>query len=380
MDSPYFSGGDICGSSGGSAIAVSLGLSAFALGTQTGGSIVCPSSKLGIVGLKPSPWVLNMEGIIPISHHFDAVGPITRTVSDAALVFHILKDNKIHPSLETRFPHPWKIGVPLEGFWSVSNIPEPLYHDISRCRNKLVEALKAENVEVQYAELPNLRSLRNDGHRAFSIIGMHDLAVDMSSYLSGLERDGGLHTLSDIISWHRSHPSIALPSGPKAPNGHPLRNPSWRYSDQSMLEYSASIDVAGDRNASYRSALKDVVRIAWDENLEPYFNRNKLDFILVPSESFASEVAAMAGLPMLTIPLGFTSSVELGEGAGWPYYPYPGMPFGVSLISRKGQEDLLLLLGKKVERIVQEREGQDGRWKRIRTDVKRWLQDAEHIY
>lgn len=381
MDSPYFAGGDICGSSGGSAIAASLGLSAFALGTQTGWSIVCPSSKLGVVGLKPSPWVLNMEGIIPISHHLDAVGPITRTVADAALVFHVLRDNKVESSSRNQlFPHSFKIGVPLEGFWNLMNMSGPLYQEMSRCRNELVETLTADGVDVQYAELPNFRILLNEGSSAFSIVGMHDLAVDISSYLSGLERDGGLHTISDIISWHRSHSSIALPPGPEPPKGHPLRNPSWRYSDQSELEYSASIGVVGERNATYRLALEEMVRIAWNENLEPYFDKNGFDFILVPSENFAAEVAAMAGLPMLSIPLDFMSLIELEGDAEWPYNPYPGMPFGVSLIGRKGQEDLLLLLGAKVERITQKREGQDGQWRRVRADVKDWLQDAERGY
>jgi len=90
--SAYVADGDPAGSSSGSAISTSAGLCAAAIGTETAGSIVVPSSRASVVGLKPTVGLTSRSGVIPISHDHDTVGPIGRTVEDVALLLGILSN------------------------------------------------------------------------------------------------------------------------------------------------------------------------------------------------------------------------------------------------------------------------------------------------
>lgn len=290
---------DVCGSSGGSALSVALGLAAFALGTQTGVSIVCPAGRAGVVGFKPGRGgMMPMKGVIPISKTLDVVGPITRTVEDAETVWRVIK----HPNEEEdglrRKGGRVRVGVPRKVFWDrLDDMPH-----ITSTLSRLVDSLSLDpRFPIVDKEVPNIFTMTaNSTFDLISIITSHELQLGINHYLTSFTfpTPGSMRSLSDIIAYNLDHPDLELPPGPFPSHGHPPR-PDESYADQSFLLKSDSIEIVGSENSTYVDARSEIERIGWSEGLESYFD-DEVEVMLVPTEGVAGSLASLARVPMFT--------------------------------------------------------------------------------
>ncbi|KAL8279608.1 hypothetical protein RQP46_007921 [Phenoliferia psychrophenolica] len=348
--------GDVCGSSGGSALSIALGLAAFSLGTQTGVSIVCPAGRSGIVGLKPGRGGMSpMGGVIPISKHLDVVGPLTRTVADAEIVWRIIKhpagwsDPELPLASRGRAPRlpsqGIRIGVPKNVFWDRLDDMPPITESFS----SFLAILSLDSrFSVVYKEVANISAMTSDSTFAnVSTVTSHELKMGLNHYFNNwtITATSYIHTLSDIINFNLAHRSLELPAGPFAVLGHPPRDDE-SYSDQSFLLKSNSLEEAGWKNGTYRAAKDTLERVGWTEGLEEYFlGEDGVDIMLVPTEGISGGLASLSAVPQITLPLGFyPSNYTIEANATWPLYPYPNMPFGISLMAARGHEEHEFLL------------------------------------
>jgi aspartyl-tRNA(Asn)/glutamyl-tRNA(Gln) amidotransferase subunit A len=155
------------GSSGGSAIAVRTGMSIASIGTDTGGSIRIPAAACGIVGLKPSSNEISADGVIPLSRQLDHVGPLTRSVADAALLFHVLRDGS------TSVVTPRGIGD-LRFAVLDEYLNERIGEEVHAGLLSAIEQLRAAGAHVHSASIPHARDIAS--------IYLHLVLADAAAY------------------------------------------------------------------------------------------------------------------------------------------------------------------------------------------------------
>jgi amidase len=213
---PYALDRNPCGSSSGSGVAVAASLCAAAVGTETDGSIMCPSSVNGIVGIKPTVGLVSRTGIIPISHTQDTAGPMARTVHDATLLLGALvgadpEDSATAASRErnlldyTPFLDPQglegaRIGVARNYFG---------FHDrVDALMNETLAALKSQGaVLIDPAEIPNLDRL---GEAEMTVL-LYEFKAGLNAYLSRRGVDAPARSLQEIIAFNEQHRQEEMP-------------------------------------------------------------------------------------------------------------------------------------------------------------------------
>ncbi|QRV95570.1 amidase [Ceratobasidium sp. AG-Ba] len=223
---PYYPNGDPCASSSGSAIASAIGLAAGALGTETDGSIICPSSYNNIVGIKPTVGLTSRAGVIPINSHQDTVGPMTRSVADGAAILNIIagrdgKDNytltapKQIPDymryLDAKAIKGKRFGVPRIVFRN-----DTLLGNHPSVGVAFEEALKTiqslGGVIVDPTDLPSAEEMIDNNNER--LVGQVDLKTRINAYLAGLNYiPTGTDTLSKIIVYNDKHKELEEPEG-----------------------------------------------------------------------------------------------------------------------------------------------------------------------
>lgn len=325
---PYSLERNPCGSSSGSGVAVAANLCSFAIGTETNGSISCPSSVNGIVGLKPTVGLVSRRGIIPISKTQDTAGPMTRTVRDAAIVMSVIsaadeKDTTVlkRPanlssdylrSLSPRGMEGKRIGVEKKFLKVHEKVDALLKVAITQ-----MQAEGATIVEVDFVE--RLSSIKDNEYKVLQ----YEFKDGLNNYLAGSRTE--VRSLKDVIAYNKAHAETVMP-----------------FFQQEILE--ASEERGALTEEGYLAALKTVVetsRAAIDGVLSEF----KLDAIcgpatgpswctdLVNGDSFSGygmgSGAAMAGYPSITIPLGAVH----------------GLPLGLLFLSSAYSEEALLSLG-----------------------------------
>ena len=311
------------------------------------------------------------DGVIPISLHVDAVGPIANDVQSARIVYETISGRK-----RTReCKRSWRVGLAEnEAFEPQGNYSGK--SSIRARRRQIVELLNAlPNVEVvplNFSE-PLIEELRNRGAEASETVVLHDQAVGMQKYLHRLKHSSGLRSIKDIVSWHRRYASIALPAGPFPPEGRKMKDAEYSYADQSFLEECASIQRVGYGNATYRRALKESRSLGVKRMLEPYLRENEFDVLLTLTQGSIAGLAAIASAPIATVPIGFNDEARIEEDAGWPFDPYPGMPFGMAVTALNGQEEKVLCFAELLGSVVKDDVGGHEMRKRLREDVKKAL-------
>jgi amidase len=213
---PYALDRNPCGSSSGSAAAVSANFCALAIGTETDGSIVCPSCVNGIVGIKPTVGLISRAGIIPIAHSQDTAGPMARTVADAAILLGALTGVDVDdPATEasdgkaltdyTKFLDPGglrgsRIGV-VRKFFGISDA-------VDRLMNQAIEEMKRQGaVIVDPADLGTMDQL---GDSELQVL-LYELKADLNSYLAALEPGAPVHTLREIIEFNERNREKEMP-------------------------------------------------------------------------------------------------------------------------------------------------------------------------
>jgi amidase len=327
--SPYVLDHNPCGSSSGSGTAAAASLAAGTLGTETDGSIVCPSSHNALVGIKPTLGLTSRSGVVPIAHSQDVTGPMCRTVADAATVLGAMTgvdprdpataDSRGHSHRDyRRFLDPdglrgARIGVWREGVFGASPeadaIAEAAIAELSRLGATVVDP----------TDIPDMDQV---GDPEFTVL-LCEFKDDIAAYLSEL-RDTDMRTLADLIAFNEANAEREL---------------RW-FGQEIFLLAEAT---GGTADPAYADALATSKRLA-QNGIDQTMDRHDLDAIfsltasppwttdLVNGDHFltgSSTPAAVAGYPNITVPAGFS----FGE-----------LPVGVNFIGRRWSEPTLLKL------------------------------------
>ena len=316
------------GSSSGSAVAVAANMCGAAVGTDTYGSIIAPASVNCVVGLKPSAGVVSSEGVVPISLRFDRVGPIARTVDDAAVLLSVMTERSAEwsGSLTAR-------GAGLAGIRIGVMPPTASAHpDAVRQSQDWFRLLSREGAVLVDVEPPeSWQGMFDD----VVIVLLHEFKAVINKYLAGLEGSTRVRSLAELIEFNVRNARAEMP-----------------YFGQEWFEQAEPCGPLS--TPRYRTALHRLLRAADDAGLSAVFSGNKVDVLAAPGAGPAELIdhiwgdrsentggwplmcsaACVAGYPSLTVPAGFVS----------------GLPVGISLVAPRLREDLLLRVGRMFER------------------------------
>ena len=264
---PYALDRNPCGSSSGSGVAVAANLCAVAVGTETDGSILCPSSVCGIVGIKPTVGLVSRTGIIPISHSQDTAGPMTRTVRDAAILLGVLAgidpqdavtaESKGHAQTITPRPGRGRIerGDDRRGPQSFG------FHDgVEEVMKEALEAMKEAGATLIDTEA--LRVVDESGS-AESTVFRYELKADMAAYLRGWGRSAG----EDAQGHHRIQQA-------QQREGDALLRPGRFIKAEAMGPLT---------DYEYLEALAKCRRLARTEGIDAVMDKHKLDALVAPT-------------------------------------------------------------------------------------------------
>src|SRR5580698_6482706 len=337
---PYALDRNPCGSSSGSGAAASANLAAGTIGTETDGSIVCPSSANGIVGIKPTVGLISRAGIIPISHSQDSAGPMCRTVTDAATLLGALTgvdadDQATAASAGksltdyTKFLDPnglkgARIGV-CRKFFGFSDLVDALMESA-------LDALRrAGAVLVDPADV-NLAP--NTGALEFTVL-FYELKADLNAYLARLGPGAPVKSLADVIAFNDAHKEQEMPY----------------FGQDTFLKAQAKGSLA---TQEYLDAVKDLLKAGRDEGIDKTMDANKLDALVAPTGGPAwvtdlingdngagqtSSAAAIARYPSISLPAGTVF----------------GLPVGISFFGRAWSEPTLIKLAYSFEQLTKVR-------------------------
>ncbi len=326
---PYALDRNPCGSSSGSGVAVSANLCPAALGTETDGSIVCPSSANGIVGIKPTVGLVSRRGIIPISHNQDTAGPMARTVADAAALLGALtgvdpQDPATLASrsksftdytkfLDARGLRGARVGV-VRHFFGFNEF-------VDRLMESAIAAMKDQGATiVDPAEIENAEDL---GKPEFEVL-LFDFKADMNAYLASLGSKAPVRSMKEIIEFNERHAREEMPY----------------FAQDIFLKAEAKGPLTG---TEYQQALEKCHTLAREKGIDATMDRYRLYALIAPTGPPAwttdlvngdhdaggsSTPAAVAGYPSITVPAGFVF----------------GLPVGISFFGRAWSEPTLIKL------------------------------------
>ncbi|KJA17813.1 hypothetical protein HYPSUDRAFT_1003003 [Hypholoma sublateritium FD-334 SS-4] len=324
----YFPNTDPCGSSSGSGVAASIGLVSVTLGSETDGSITCPTSHNNLAGIKPTVGLTSRAGVVPISEHQDTVGPLTRSVADAAIVLSIIagidpNDNftLAQPPIVPDFTKALnknafkgkRIGVPRRVFLNdtlTGNDPS-----IGIAFEQALLTIKSLGATiVDPADLPSADEIVASGNETF-VLDV-DFKIQLDAYYAALlENPSGVRSLADLIAFDNANPTLEEPTN---------------FTSQS--DFLAAERTTG-RNASFFQSLAFDKELGATRGIDAALKQNNLDALVLPAAGRTTVPAAIAGYPIVTVPLGFFPENQTTKSAGpLTIYPAPGAPFGLSFL------------------------------------------------
>ena len=302
-----------CGSSSGTGTAISANLAAIGIGTETDGSIICPSSICGLVGIKPTVGLWSRSGIIPVSSSQDTAGPMARSVSDAATLLGALTgvDSRDGVTADSA-------GKSVADYTTFLNAKSLQGARIGVARNmagfhpmtdaafeRAIESLrKAGAVIVDPANVPTVGKY----DEAELDVLLYEFKAGVNAYLAERGSTVSVRTIDDVIAFNRANASAEMP-----------------YFGQEQMERAQAMGSLDD--AKYRDAVATCRRLARDEGLDAIMAQHSLDAIVAPSNGPSwptdlingdrysggtSSVAAVAGYPSITVPMGFADALPLG--------------------------------------------------------------------
>ena len=299
------------GSSSGSGAAIAASLATLAVGTETDGSIVSPSSSCGIVGLKPTLGLLSRSGIIPIAHSQDTAGPMTRTVADAAYMLAAMtgvdnddavtkeSDGKVHDYAAALRPDGLRgkrIGV-ARNFFGGSTVIDAIVE-------KELAILTAQGAILVDVKVPNTDKY---GETEVEVL-LYEFKPDLAAYLAGYAPHAPVKNMADVIAFNERNAAREMP-----------------YFGQEHLIASHAKD--GLDAKTYKDALANNLKYSREEGIDKVMREHKLDALVAPTGGLAwltdyingdhygmsfSSPAAVAGYPHITVPAGFARGLPVG--------------------------------------------------------------------
>lgn len=337
---PYVLDRTPCGSSSGSAVAVAANLTAVSLGTETDGSILCPSSMNGVVGIKPTVGLVSRAGVVPIAHSQDTVGPMARTVTDAAILLGAMAgvdrdDPATKPSAGIRH-HDYtkflnrhglkgaRIGVPREVYFGYSDRADAITEAALNRMRKLGAMI------VDPADIPTAKQM---GEGELTVL-LYEFKADLNRYLSAL-KTSKVRSLKQVIEFDEKH-----------------RQKELKYFGHDLLVKAQK--TAGLRDRRYLKALKQGLLLSRRKGIDFAMDRYRLDALVAPTTSPAWAIdlidgdhllggsprpTALSGYPAITVPAGFAF----------------GLPVGITFMGRAYSEPTLVRLAYAFEQATHHR-------------------------
>lgn len=323
---PYDLSRNPCGSSSGSGVAVSANFCVVAIGTETNGSIVCPSNNNGIVGIKPTVGLISRAGIIPISHTMDTPGPMARTVRDAARCLGAMTaadtadEKTLTPGRHALTDYtPYLQADALKG-------KRLGWYTQSRGRHHHVDTLMQAAVDfmiAQGADVIELEEVEEPTGRAAFDVMLYEFKAGLNAYFQTLGPNAPVKNLADLIAQTQNDSLEML------------------YFDHSLLTQA---EAKGDlSDPAYQEALTKLLTGARAHGIDRVLAEHHLDALIAPTGGPAWETdlingdrfmvgssspAAHAGYPNITVPMGYID----------------GLPVGISFFSKAWSEPLLISL------------------------------------
>jgi amidase len=338
---PYVLDRNPCGSSSGTGAAIAANLAAIGVGTETDGSIVCPSGANGLVGIKPTVGLISRTGVIPISHTQDSAGPMARTVADAVLLLGAMtgvdpadaatKASASHArtdytkALDANALGGARIGVARKQYFGYSDVTD-------RAIEQAIADMKAAGATIvdpaNIMTASKLDACEND-------VLQYEFKHDINAYLAARGPASPVHTLADLIAFDARETSREMP-----------------YFGQELF---VQAEKKGPLTSTpYLTALAKCRALARTQGIDAVLRTNRLDEMVAPTGSPAwtsdpvngdhfigasSTPAAVAGYPSITVPAGEAF----------------GLPIGLSFIGTAWSEPRLIALAYAYEQATKHR-------------------------
>ncbi len=325
---PYILDRSPSGSSSGSGVAIAASLAAVALGTETNGSIICPAAVNGLVGIKPTVGLTSRAGVIPISSTQDSIGPMARTVADAAALLQaIAGSDPDDPATASADDHVADYAAALDANGLAGariGVVRSMYMGYSpaaaRATEAALEVMRAAGAEiVDPADSPSARELAGGwpGRSQDTLtVLLHEFRDGLNAWLSGLGEGSPVRSIEDLIRWNREHADRELP-----------------YFGQEIVERAAATD--GMADPEYIAARERSWKLAREEGIDAVMDEHRLDALVMPTmapavkidlingeqhRGAASTPSAVAGYPVITVPSGASHGLPIGlafTGRAW---------------------------------------------------------------
>ncbi|MGH7870539.1 MAG: amidase, partial [Candidatus Dormibacteraceae bacterium] len=338
---PYALDRNPCGSSSGSGAGVSASLCAVAIGTETDGSVVCPSSLNGVAGIKPTVGLVSRSVIIPISHSQDTAGPMARTVTDAAILLGALTGvDPVDPAtaaskgkaltdytkfLDANGLKGAKIGVVRSLFG---------FNDrVDALMSQAIDVMKRQGATmVDPANLDSMKKLDGSENQVL----YYEFKADLNAYLASLGSASSVHTLEDLIKFNEAHAKEEMPY----------------FGQETFIKSQAKGPLT---SKEYLDDLEKNHRLTRTEGIDAVMDKLHLDALIAPTGAPAfttdlvngdhdtggsSTPAAVAGYPDVTVPAGFVF----------------GLPVGISFFGRAWSEPTLIKFAYAFEQATKHRQ------------------------
>ncbi|HKI28587.1 MAG TPA: amidase [Actinomycetota bacterium] len=335
---PYDGDRSPCGSSSGSGVAVSANLSAVAVGTETDGSIVCPSSVNGIVGIKPTVGLVSRSGVVPVSHSQDTPGPMARTVADAAALLTELAgaDPRDAATAGERVDPDYAAFLDPDGLRAarigVARTLAGFNDRVDRLLDEALAAMRDLGAEiVDPADVPHTDELEDPELEVF----LYEFKADLEAYLGSYGPTQPHRALADLIAFNAEHADAEMP-----------------FFGQELFERAE--EKGPMTEPAYLESLETCRRLSRTEGIDVVMDEHRLDALVAPSNAPAWRIdhangdhytggnttpAAVAGYPTVTVPMGFAFD----------------LPIGISFIGRAWSEGTLIRLASAFEHATRHR-------------------------
>ncbi|HPW56538.1 MAG: amidase [Thermoanaerobaculaceae bacterium] len=338
---PYALDRSPCGSSSGTGAAISASLATLGVGTETDGSITCPSHVCGLVGIKPTVGLVSRTGIIPISWSQDTAGPMCRTVADAATLLAVLAgEDPRDPATAALLRRPpldftgsldpaglagARLGVARKHFFGYSPEADTVIEEA------LGALARSGAVLVDPADIPNADDY---GDEEYEVL-LYEFKAGLNAYLAALPPGQGPRTLRDLIAFNQQHADTEM-----------------KYFGQEIFLLAQKKGPLSDD--AYRKAREKCIKLSRRKGLDEVLDKHRLDALVAPTGGPAwtidlvngdhylgsfSQPAAVAGYPHVTVPAGFAF----------------GLPVGLSFVGRAWSEPLLIKLAFAFEQATRHR-------------------------